>query len=79
MHKNSLFISSIIMILLAALVITSFYVPFLGKILAIIFCGLFLIIGFGIIFFTIYLIVDEILYRKGRVGRVDDGARLLSE
>ncbi len=64
MHKDSLFISSIVMILLVALVIVSFYVPFLGKLLAIVFCGLFFLLAVGIVFFVIYLIVDEILYRK---------------
>lgn len=64
MHKKSLFISSIVMILLVALVIISFYVPFLGKLLAIVFCGLFMLLTFGVFFFLIYLIVDEILYRK---------------
>lgn len=80
MHKDSLFISSIVMILLVALVIVSFYdVPFLGKLLIIVFGGLFFLLAVGIVFFVIYLIVDEILYRKRRVGREDDGARLLSE
>lgn len=64
MHKDSLFISSIVMILLVALVIISFYVPFLGKLLLILFSGLFFLLAVGIVFFVIYLIVDEILYRK---------------
>ena len=64
MNKDSLFISSIVMILLVALVIVSFYVPFLGKLLLILFGGLFFLLAVGIVFFVIYLIVDEILYRK---------------